>query len=199
LGRVGPLLDLSLGQLRTLVFELSPPVLYQAGLFAALDWLAGQLGGHWPVGYRCRLEGEPVALPDDLKVILFQGARELMTNVGRHARARTCAVVLSFERGVLRLAVEDDGVGIDAAPPPGPAQDRDRVRGAGGGFGLFSLRSRIELLGGGLQVRRGEAGGTRATLWVPLPGPVPEDRSGGAGRQGGGRSTNHFEDGDRSP
>lgn len=159
LARLGGLIDDAIGQLRTLVFDLSPPVLYQLGLFPALQWLAAQMTERWGLPYRCAQVGVTRALPDDLKVTLFQGARELLINVGRHARARRCDVALAFRADSIRLSVTDDGTGVDAA---------DRGIGAGqGGFGLFSLRSRTELLGGGLDLSAASGGGTLAELWLP--------------------------------
>lgn len=174
--RLRDLIDLSLSQLRTLVFELSPPVLYRAGLFPALEWLAGQLAQQWSVPFDCRLDGVPFPVTDDIKVTLFQGARELMTNVGKHARARACRVLLAFEPRTLCLSVSDDGIGLDpellrdpSPERPGPAGSAARgVAMQSGGFGLFSLRSRIELLGGDLRLGPGDAGGTVATLRVPV-------------------------------
>lgn len=161
--RVRDLLDLSLAQLRTLVFELSPPVLYQGGLFPALQWLAGELNGRWPVHFGCHLEGELPALPDDLKVTLFQAARELMTNVCKHAQATQAEVLIRGEPHAAQLTVNDDGIGIDSRQ----ATERG-TGGADGGFGLFSLRSRIELIGGSFKLRTRDVGGTQARLWVPL-------------------------------
>ena len=161
--RVRELLDLSLAQLRTLVFELSPPVLYQAGLFAALQWLAGELSGRWPVRFDCSQEGDLPVLPDDLMVTLFQAARELMTNVCKHAQAAQADVRVRCEPTAAQLTVSDDGIGFDAARVARPDQ-----RPAGGGFGLFSLRSRVELIGGHLTLRAREGGGAQASLWVPL-------------------------------
>lgn len=163
LGRIEGLLDESLAQLRSLIFELSPPMLYRCGLAEALAWLADQFAARWPVRFRFRAEGSAVPLPEDLRVTLFQGARELMTNVGRHSRARNCEVELSFDAGFLALTVADDGIGADV-----------RRRGAspalgGGGYGLFSLGSRIELIGGTLELAQRQGGGTRATLRVPWP------------------------------
>jgi signal transduction histidine kinase len=176
LDRVKGLLDGALAQLRSLIFEISPPVLYQGGLGEALAWLADQLGARWAVRFRFRVEGVAVPLPEDIKVTLFQGARELMTNVGRHSGARHCEVVLSFGPDYLDLTVRDDGVGIGgrlggAIAPQG-----------GGGFGLFSLGSRIELIGGTLDLVRIQEGGTRAAVRIPWPPSAPDGATDPAGR-----------------
>ncbi|WP_295451049.1 sensor histidine kinase [uncultured Thiodictyon sp.] len=157
------LLDLSLGQLRTLVFELSPPILYQAGLAPAIQWLAGDFNRRWPVRFDCRLEGELPLVPDDMKVTLFQAARELMTNVCKHAQANQAEVLVRGEPQAAHLVVSDDGIGIAPGRALRPCQGL-----AGDGFGLFSLRLRIELIGGQLNLDAREGGGTQASLWVPL-------------------------------
>lgn len=166
--RVRELLDMSLAQLRSLVFELSPPVLYQGGLFPAVQWLAGELNGRWSVRFDCRLEGELPSLPDDLMVTLFQAARELMTNVCKHAQASHADVRIGCDPLAAHLTVSDDGVGIDANW--GGGMERGP---AGGGYGLFSLQSRVELIGGRLSLAAREGGGTQASLLVPLS-TVPE-------------------------
>lgn len=161
LGRLGGLIDDAIVQLRSLVFELSPPVLYQIGLFPALDWLAAQMSERWGVAFRCDQSGVPWPLPDDLKVTLFQGARELMANVGRHARAQRCDCLLEYRDEALQLVVSDDGIGLNRA-----RQDRvESVR--SGGFGLFSLRSRLELIGGGLVLGSRPGGGARVAIQLP--------------------------------
>lgn len=155
-GRLRELVDLSLGQLRTLVFELSPPVLRQAGLYPALEWLAEGIRAQWSLPVTCALRGIPVALPESAALALFRSARELLVNAAKHARARAAAVELGFEAGEVELVVRDDGIGLDRRAPPdaeGP-----------GGFGLRSLRSRIELLGGRLDLGGGDGGRVRIRL-----------------------------------
>ena len=163
--RVRQLLDDALEQLRSVVLGLTPALLYRDGLCPAIKWLCAQLGTRWGLDCGCRVVGDPVPLPNTLAETLFQGARELMTNVGRHAHARTCEVVLRFGDHHVELTVRDDGVGIDPRCGAGVS------RGGDGGFGLFSLRSRSEELGGALQLGAGEGGGTQAVLRLPLPTP----------------------------
>lgn len=171
LDRVRWLLDDSLEQLRALILGLTPAVLHQAGLCAAIRWLSEHLGTRWRLAYRCRLLGEPAQLPDPVAEALFGGARELMNNAGRHARARVCDVVLTFGDDSVELTVSDDGIGIDATGAG------DRIPDVDGGSGLFSLRSRIEELGGNLQLGPRDGGGTRATLKLRHYHPVDPDCS----------------------
>jgi two-component system NarL family sensor kinase len=162
LERVRQLLDDSLEQLRSLMLGLTPAVLYRDGLCPAIEWLCEQLGTRWRLDCSCRVEGDPVTSPNAITETLFQGARELMTNVGRHAQALTCEVVLRYSDDRVELTVRDDGIGID------PRRAAGASHGDNGGFGLLSLRARIEEMGGELRLGAGEKGGTRAVLCLPL-------------------------------
>jgi signal transduction histidine kinase len=89
-----------------------------------------------------------------------------MTNVGRHAHASRCEVVLRFNGERVELIVRDDGIGVD------PRRAGGGTRLDGGGFGLLSLRARSEELGGELRLGAVAGGGTRAVLRLPLPEPI---------------------------
>ncbi len=154
--RLVTLLDDSLRQLRSLVFELSPPILSQAGLHGAAEWLAERLAEQWGLSVDCELQGEPTVLPDAMALTLFQGLRELLINVAKHAEMGHAQVCLRFAPEWVEVLVDDDGRGFPAAAP------------VVGGFGLNSLRSRIELLGGCVEIGAREPRGTRVCLRVPL-------------------------------
>jgi signal transduction histidine kinase len=100
------------------------------------------------------------ALPEDLCVVLFQSTRELLINVVKHSRAESADVSSRLEGGEVRIRVEDDGVGFD---PPAMATGEARQS----GFGLFSIRERLERLGGRLELESTRGQGTVATLVVP--------------------------------
>lgn len=154
--RLVTLLDDSLRQLRSLVFELSPPILRQVGLHGALEWLAEQFAEQWGLSVDCQLRGEPTVLPDAVALTLFQGLRELLVNVAKHAESGQAWVRLHFAPEWVEILVDDDGRGIP------------ETAAIAGGFGLKSLRSRIELLGGCLEMGLRLPKGTRVRLRVPL-------------------------------
>jgi len=164
LDQVRSLLDDSLAELRSLVVERTPAVLHQAGLCQAIEWLSEHLGQRWGLACSCRMSGDPALLCDAITDALFLGARELMTNVGRHARARRCDVVVEVRDAHVDLTVSDDGIGVE------PKRMLTRVPGRDGGFGLFSLRSHVEQLGGELRLVRRDGGGTAVTLRLPHQG-----------------------------
>jgi PAS domain S-box-containing protein len=161
LGQVRDLIDETIRDTRTLTFELSPPVLYELGLGAALEWLGERLQQQH--GLRVELAGSPRSLKvrGDLGVLLFQTVRELLMNVVKHARASVATVTAELADGHVRISVQDDGVGFSTEALEG--QDGER-----GGFGLFNVREHLGQVGGQLEVDSRPGAGTRASIVVPV-------------------------------
>ncbi len=109
------------------------------------------------VGLHDRLLGHELDSSEQIHVL--QVVREALTNVEHHAHARRADVRLAIERGRIRVAVEDDGVGIKDAEPPTHH------------YGLAIMRDRAATLGGTLQVGRRAEGGTRVALEFSPRGP----------------------------
>ena len=149
---------------RTLTFELSPPMLYELGLMATLASLVDQVSQRHP-GVACtfRDAGETSMVGQDAEVVLFQVVRELISNALKHGQPSRLVVDARREGRELVLTVTDDGVGFDVAKLAEP------VVGAGG-FGLFTVRERLEQLGGRLEVESAVGSGTTARV-VVLPTP----------------------------
>jgi PAS domain S-box-containing protein len=160
LSAVRRLLECSIQDTRSLIFDLSPPVLYELGFPAALEWLVEWIGEqyHMPVEFENRSGDEP--MENDRQVILFQVIRELLVNVGKHSQASRAKVILSLEKHALKVQVNDDGVGFDATRIYDP-------KGKDGRFGFFSMRERLNYLGGSLEVRSKPGQGTQIILVVP--------------------------------
>ncbi len=145
---------------RNLVAELSPPVLHEFGLFAALRWLGEQMQRyqlHVSVQINCQ---EDLRLPDDQEVLLFQSVRELLMNAVKHAVAKQAFVLAEEREGYLQIVIKDQGVGFDllamATQQPSPLSSK---------FGLFSIRERMNAMGGRLELHSapGKAPGRRSS------------------------------------
>jgi signal transduction histidine kinase len=177
-GEVCDLLDGALADIRSLTFEISSPILYDLGFEAALEWLADQL--HARHGIACTFDddGEPKALAEDLRVVLYQTVRELCTNIVKHAKAHRTRIEVRREGETVRVDVVDEGVGF----PPDEAGARPLST---RGFGLFSVRERLQHLGASLSVDSTPGRGSRVTIIAPLaaapvaspPAPPPLSRS----------------------
>ncbi len=151
----------AIAQTRTLMFNLSPPALYARGLAPALEILGEQMGKLHGIPITLVDAGAPADLAEDLRVLLYRAVRELLLNVVKHAHASEATVSLRAERGALAVEVADDGVGFETAATMAASQHK-------GSFGLFSIRERLDHLGGGFQVDSTPGRGTRVTLTVPL-------------------------------
>lgn len=163
LGAGQSLLREAIAELRTLQFDLSPPVLAHQGLAAALAWLAESTERRW--GIRMSYAAGPNLPPlgREASVILFQCARELVYNLIKHARARRGAIQLQVQDGWLELIVEDDGIGLDPKVPHPPQRP-------GSGLGLHSVRERLALIDGDLHIESGTASGAPGTrVRIRLP------------------------------
>lgn len=157
---VRDLLAQSIKQTRSILAELSPPILNEIGFVPALEWLTEQIEDECGLLIHFRCAGDPQPLPHDIDVLLYQATRELLMNVVKHAKAKRAMVTVSEESGGVQVEVCDDGIGLD--------QSRAGYQGdPGGGFGLFSIRERLKHLGGHLDIRSQKGKGTKCALIIP--------------------------------
>ena len=95
---------------RTLVAELSPPVLRDHGLAAGLKWLGAYMHKH-DMAVTVTVPKAHLQLPEDQALLLFQSVRELLMNAWKHAATGTAEVTMELDGDRLRLHVHDDGRG----------------------------------------------------------------------------------------
>lgn len=148
---------------RTLIFQISPPLLYEVGLEAALEWLAESIQQEhgFPVAFADDGGAKPLA--DDMKVTLYQVAREVLINAAKHARPGQVAVETGCRGNRFVLTIRDDGVGFDLSSVVVDSTTRS-------GFGLFNIRQRMETLGGQVEIDSQPGRGTTVTVTAPLAG-----------------------------
>lgn len=161
--QVQGLLDEAIKASRSLTAELSPPILHEGGLTAGLDWLARWMGEKHGLTVELKLDGDAQPQREDVRVLLFQSVRELLFNVVKHAGVTRARVELARQnRNHVRVTVSDEGKGFG---------DGQTVQPGGtllvGGFGLFSIRERLHMLGGCLDIATGPGAGTIITLLAP--------------------------------
>jgi PAS domain S-box-containing protein len=159
-------LDEAINAARSLSFELFPPVLHGSGLPAALTWLADWMRHQH--GLVVHVSADPLANSGrkDVRTLLFESVRELLFNTVKHARVDRAMLDLSLGvDNTLRITVEDRGIGFD------PVKLVDEAKDGQVGWGLFSIRERLTLLGGRLDVESAPGQGTRFRLIVPNGNP----------------------------
>ena len=159
--RIGARLDDSLTlvgetieRTRDIMGELHPPVLDDFGLMAALRWYGERFSKRTDIA--ALFEGEELVprLAPEVERALFRIAQEALTNVAKHANAKTVTLTLEGADAGAQLIIADDGVGFD------PARDARR------GWGLTTMRERAESVGGRLRVESTPGKGTRVVVEV---------------------------------
>lgn len=166
-------LDEAIAAARSLAIELFPPGLHNDGLAAGLEWLSASMRDKY--GLRVDLTADPAANPDrrDVRTLIFESVRELLFNVVKHAGVDRVTVSLSRTAdGAIQIVVADRGRGFDAASVLAPTQTH-RL-----GLGLYSVRERLTLLGGRLDIDSAPGQGTTFTIVAP---PGTQARPLGAG------------------
>ncbi len=136
-------------QLRSLLVEIYPARLKEAGLASALRDLDAQVD-----------VPDDLSLPDDVTALFFRTAQEAVRNAAEHAAADNVRVRVSTGDGGARLTVEDDGVGFD--------HERALAAAREGHFGLRLLRDQVHDAGGSFDIDSAPGRGTRVTVEVPL-------------------------------
>ena len=151
---------------RSLMFELSPPVLYDLGLSAALGWLTQNLSRQHGLVIELKDNNLPVGLSQARRVILFRTVRELLMNVIKHARTDRALVSVRMDHGRIRIEVTDRGAGFEVSRGrPGQAD--------GEHFGLLSVTEQIQSIGGQLKVESSVGNGTNVVLVCPVDSGPP--------------------------
>jgi PAS domain S-box-containing protein len=146
-----------LQQVRQLSLELRPPLLDDLGLVPALRWYLDQQAQR--ADLRVEFSADPALERVDagIETACFRVAQEALTNVVRHARARTVSVELDRTPEVLHLVVRDDGIGFDAAATQ-----------QGASLGLLGMRERVALLAGEMDCKSAPGRGTEIHAFFPV-------------------------------
>ena len=166
LKKVDDIFSDSLTYTRTLVSDLSPTVLRDQGLAAALQWLGTYMQKYHQTVTVTVPDDEDLKLPEDQVILLFQSVRELLINSSKHAGTGQAAVTLEQRDGLLRIDVRDEGAGFDLAAAS--ASSETTSGGISSKFGLFSIRERMRALGGSFELESAPGQGTTAMLMLPV-------------------------------
>jgi len=155
------LIDQAIQHTRSMTFQLSLPLLYESGLEAAVDWLLSEISRNHALTTHFHHEGPSCSLPEDVRVVLFQAVRELLTNVVKHAQARNVSVSIFRKTSEIQIEIVDDGIGFNAAEVLANTHTKHA-------FGLFHLRERLDYLCGSFDLQSEPGKGTKTILTIPL-------------------------------
>jgi len=159
LERLIELLDDASEAVRSLSVELSPPVLQEDGVSAALDWLVTHVARTHDLRIEVDISPDFEVSSSDLRTLLFRSVRELIFNVVKHANVDTAQLRAFQSDAMYVIEVEDEGAGFEP----------ERMTESNGHLGLFGVRKRLRLVGGTLTMDTAPGEGTRARIEVPVP------------------------------
>jgi two-component system sensor histidine kinase UhpB len=149
-----------LEDLRKNIWDLRPTILDDLGLIPAIRWYARMRLQE--IGIQLNFElGENIRLAPYLETMLFRITQEAVTNILRHAEAKTVTIRLKWEGDRVCLQVEDDGRGFDVGRTAGEAVTRKQL-------GLLGIQERVSIVGGQAVIDSSPGHGTRLQVFVPL-------------------------------
>jgi signal transduction histidine kinase len=158
-------------EIRRVLSDLSPAVLEQLGLAAAVRQLLIRL--RQMNGVNTHLEAEGLnALPEKTAILVYRLVQECCNNVARHSRASNLNVSLSAADGRLNMRIQDDGVGFRVAEALGKPDSH----------GLAGMRERVALAGGKFEISSSPGRGVRVSVSIPIPAARSSHPHRGAGR-----------------
>jgi signal transduction histidine kinase len=147
-------------EIRRVLSDLSPAVLEQLGLAAAVRQLLGQTRRMH--GVDARLEAARLAqVPKNIEVAAYRIVQECCNNVARHSSASRLNVSLRTADGKLKMRIEDDGVGFRVEEACAKTDS----------YGLAGMRERVALAGGRFDLSSRPGHGTRVAVELPIPAP----------------------------
>jgi PAS domain S-box-containing protein len=146
---------------RSLMSQISPTILYELGFVPAVDWLAESILKENDIEYEFSDDGKEKPLTDDLRILLFQAVRELLTNIRKHAKAKKVKISIKRNKENIQIEIEDNGIGFDIS-----ALDSYCEKDVG--FGLLNIRSRIDVVGGSFEIESQKKRGTKIILKAPI-------------------------------
>ena len=158
-----------ISNVRRISSELRPGILDSVGLRAALEWQAEDFARRTGVPCVVKSDVGELQLERSLSTAVFRIFQEALTNVTRHASATRVDVHLRLERGMLKLDIADDGVGVPEISPRNSS------------LGLLGMRERARRCGGECTIRRRSPRGTIVSVSVPLRFPKEHDHELGTG------------------
>lgn len=160
LGEARDLTERTILEMRRLIAALSPAVLEQLGLGAALRQLINRFQRLHPCRVKLQLS-KMGTLPQQIEIIAYRLVQECFNNIGKHAAATVVNISLASADGILKLAVEDNGIGFNVEEALAKRES----------FGISGMRERVALLGGAFRVEsrtEGPKRGTKISIELPI-------------------------------
>ena len=151
--------DTIIENVRRLSHDLSPPILEDLGLSAALYYLVDDSTRHYEIGTDSNMDDIDGLFSHEAEITIYRIFQEILANVGKHANATRLTLRVKKESGQVAFHLEDNGCGFDL----GALQKRDPRK----GLGLAAMDERVRMLNGDLTIEARPGSGTRTTFVIP--------------------------------
>ncbi len=153
LGNIDQVVD----NVRRLSRDLSPTLLEDLGLSAALRHLITEFGKHYQIKYSLQETNIDDLFPLSTQIAIYRIIQESLTNIGKHSQANLLLVAITRHDDRVSFLIQDNGKGFD------PAQPRRQSL----GMGLAAMKERARMVGGVLSIWSQEGAGTKISLDIP--------------------------------
>ncbi len=154
--------DQALELSNTLTVELSPPILHEQGLMAGLEWLVWFMEDKHGLEVDLETDSCDLVVDEDIRVIAFQSVREILFNIVKHAGVKHAKILYANNgQNRIKIRIQDHGCGFDPAV-------LDRGRQIPRKFGLLSIRERVSMVGGQLEIDSAPGEGARLAIHLPV-------------------------------
>jgi signal transduction histidine kinase len=154
-------IDQVIEEVRRLSRDLTPSLLEDLGLSAALRWLIHNFTQNDHIQVSLDMREIDHLFPLQAQIIIYRIFQEILTNIGKHAQATQLSVIIKHENGVVSFSIEDNGMGFD--------MKEVSTRGIHEkGLGLTIMDERVQMLRGSMKMDSQEGQGTRVTFTVPV-------------------------------
>ncbi len=156
-------IDQVIENIRRLSRYLSPSILEDFGLSAALRWLINNFANRYNMQVKMDMADIDSLLPPHLHVVVYRTVQEALTNIGKHSQAKNVSFSVSRNTDSISFFIADDGIGFDEGLINAKGPDAR-------GLGLETMKGRCQMVGGALKIWSREGEGTCITLSVPVEG-----------------------------
>lgn len=154
-------IDQVIENIRRLSRDLSPAILEDFGLSAALRWLVNNFAKRYDMQVTMDMTDIDSLLPPHFHVMVYRTVQEVLTNIGKHSRAKNVSISVSENTDSISFSIADDGIGFDEGLMDAKGPEAK-------GLGLETMKGRCQMVGGVLKIWTKQGEGTRITLNVPV-------------------------------
>lgn len=144
---------------KSLTWAISPPSLYEMDIGAGLERMAEELHDVFGIKTTVHAAGQHIILDKNTSAVIFRCTKELLVNIAKHAGVKEAEVGISHYGNKAHLIITDEGNGFDP-----DISDQSSKK----SYGLFSIKERIEHLGGSVRIESSPGQGTKIMLIIPI-------------------------------